>query len=600
MTHLKWPVMVVMAFCVMMIAAPMPRNDNKIGMALKNRLSKMSLGEKELVWIYFKDKGADVNLKKNRAFQTLSSKALKRRAKVRSSDKLVDERDIPVSQDYSKALEEKGITIRNSSKWFNAVSAWATRDQIEMLNNVDFIITIDPVARFQKKKGIDESESVELTHVLNKVSLSEFDSLFYGYSYSQLKQIKVPEMHQLGFFGQGVTIALLDNGFRLLSHEALLGMNIVDTYDFVDKKENVAPVNSSAAFGSHGINTLSVIGGYKAGKLIGPAYKSDYILARTENDSSETPLEEDNWIAAMEWVEGLGADIISSSLGYINFDSSGALTYDKSVYNWTWMNGDSTRITKAANIGVGMGLVVVNSAGNEFANISHNTLGAPADGDSVIAVGAVDASGIRAAFSSVGPTTRGRIKPDVMAMGYAVSMASATNTTGYVLNPGTSFSCPLTAGVCALMLSAHPGLTPAQVRWALKMTADNAGSPNNQYGYGIINALAASNYFGITGIPDTANTPDQYFLYQNASNPFGDETVIRYDVAKAGRVRITVYNVLGQEVKMLIDRHHSVQSGYTITWDGKDRHGNAVSSGMYFYRLEGNKFSTTKKMILVR
>ncbi|MBL7958670.1 S8 family serine peptidase, partial [bacterium] len=459
MTHIKWRGMVVFTFCVFMLVAPMQRNDNKIDIVLKDRLSKMSSDEKELVWIYFKDKGADVNLKKNRAFQTLSSKALKRRAKVRSSDNLVDERDVPVFQNYCKAIEEKGIIIRNTSKWFNAVSAWATREQIEIMNNFDFIIRIAPVARFQKNKDIDESESVELMRVLNKASSSEFDSLFYGYSYSQLKQIKVPEMHQLGFFGQGVTIALLDNGFRLLSHEALSGMNIIDTYDFVDKKENVAPVNTSSAFGSHGINTLSVIGGYKAGKLIGPAYKSDYILARTENDSSETPFEEDNWIAAMEWAEGLGADIISSSLGYINFDSSGALTYDKSVYNWAWMNGDSTRITKAANIGVGMGLVVVNSAGNEYANISHNTLGAPADGDSVIAVGAVDASGIRAAFSSVGPTTRGQIKPDVMAMGYAVSMASATNATGYVLNPGTSFACPLTAGVCALMLSAHPGLT---------------------------------------------------------------------------------------------------------------------------------------------
>ncbi|KAB2878275.1 S8 family serine peptidase [bacterium] len=599
MTPLKWHVMVAFTFCVFMLISPVQRNDNKIGVALKDRLSKMSSDEKELVWVYFKDKGADINLKKNRAFQTLSGKTLKRRAKVRSSDNLVDERDIPVSQNYCKAIEENGIAIRNTSKWFNAVSAWATREQIEVLNNLDFVIKIDPVARFQKKKDIDESESVELTRVLNKKLSSGFDSLFYGYSYSQLKQINVPEMHQLGFFGQGVTIAVFDAGFNNLAHEAFDNMQIIAKWDFVNNDGGVGD-SADMGEGSHGTNTLSVVGGFKQGKLIGPAYRAEYILAKTENTDSETPFEEDNWIAAMEWAEGLGADIISSSLGYINFDSSGALTYDKSVYNWTWMTGDSTRITKAANIGVGMGLVVVNSAGNEYANISHNTLGAPADGDSVIAVGAVDASGIRAVFSSVGPTTRGQIKPDVMAMGYAVSMASATNTTGYVLNPGTSFACPLTAGVCALMLSAHPGLTPAQVRWALKMTADNAGSPNNLYGYGIINALAASNYFGITGIPDTTNTPDQYFLYQNASNPFGDETFIKYDVAKAGNVRITVYNILGQQVKTLINRHHSVQSGYTVMWDGKDAQGNAVSSGMYFYRLEGNKFSKTKKMLLVR
>ncbi len=582
-----------------LLISPVSRKGDKFSKAVFSRLSK---GESQLVWVFFNDKGTIGPVNKTLAKSTLSDKTLKRRAKVRPSDRLVDEKDLPVSPRYIEAVRDLGVGIRNESRWFNAVSAWIDADDLMQLDALDFVSRIEPVAAFPKNKKMDESPVEDVPVFLEKSGSSYLDSASYGYAYQQLKQIRVPEVHQLGFYGQGVTIAVLDNGFRLLSHESFSSMNIVDMYDFVDKKEDVAPVNPSSGFGMHGINTLSVIGGFKKGKLIGPAFKADFLLARTENDSSETPLEEDNWIAAMEWAEAKGADIISSSLGYINFDSSGALTYDRSVYNWAWMNGDSTRITKAANLGVGMGLVIVNSAGNEGFNASHNTIGAPADGDSVIAAGAVDNLGLRAGFSSVGPTTLGRIKPDVMARGYAVSSASSLNATGYTLVNGTSFSCPLTAGVCALILSAHPGLTPAQVRWALKMTADNSSTPNNQYGYGIINALAAVSYFGITGTPDTTYQPDVYDnnLKQNGPNPFTDLTTVWYNIANPGKVKITVYNILGQRVTTLVNAHHAVKGGYSVTWNGKDDSNRAVASGLYFYRMEANGFSKTRKMLLVR
>lgn len=572
-----------------MVISPVP-HEKKLSELADKRFSQLSPNNKELVWIYFSDKNDNISIKKDDVAKTLSAKALSRRSKVRSSDQLIDSRDFPVSERYIRMIEEQGIAVRNKSKWFNAVTAWVTREEAANLSRFDFVTRIELVARFSKKK--DEIPVDIIENRFTKTSVSDFDSAFYGYAYTQLKQIKVPEVHQLGFFGQGVTIAVLDNGFRLLGHDAFSTMNIVDTYDFVDKKESVVPLNPSTSFGAHGINTLSVIGGFKKNKLVGPAYKANYVLARTENDSSETPFEEDNWIAAMEWAEGLGADIISSSVGYI--DMTGSRSYD-----WTWMNGDSTVITKGANIGVGMGLVIVNSAGNEGFNASHNTLGAPADGDSVIAAGAVDASGSRVGFSSVGPTTLGRIKPDVMAMGYAVSMASATSTTGYVLNQGTSFSCPLTAGVCALILSAHPGLTPAQVRWALKMTASQSGSPDNLYGYGIINALDAVNYFGITGIPDTTSMIDQFALYQNYPNPFNSDTKIEFDIFSAGNVKIAVYNLLGQKIKTLFNGYRPT-GPYYVMWDGRNASGHAVSSGVYFYRLEAKNFSKTKKMLLVK
>ncbi len=590
MKYLKVITLLLLLFFSWAVISTVPDEGKKIGTLAEKRFAQILPDDKELVWIYFSDKKENDNLSKSAVARSLSPKSLKRRSKVRRADQLIDDRDLPVSERYIRMIEEQGIEIRNRSKWFNAVSAWVTLAEAANLSNFDFVTRIELVARFSKK--MDEIPLKIAENYFTKPAVSDFDSAFYGYAYMQLKQIKVPEVHQLGYFGQGVTIAVLDNGFRLPGHEAFSAMNIIDTYDFVDKKENVVPLNPNISFGTHGVNTLSVIGGFKKGKLAGPAYKADYILARTENDSSETPFEEDNWIAAMEWAEGLGADIISSSQGYIYM--TGARSYD-----WNWMNGDSTVITKGANIGVGMGLVIVNSAGNEGFNASHNTLGAPADGDSVIAVGAVDASGGRVGFSSVGPTTLGRIKPDVMAMGYAVTAANSSNTSGYVLVSGTSFSCPLTAGVCALMLSAHPGLTPAQVRWALKMTASQAGSPDNLYGYGIINALDAVNYFGITGTPDTTTTVDQFALYQNYPNPFNSNTKIAFDIYKPGNVKITVYNVLGQKIRTLFNGYQPTGPNH-VEWDGKNSTGSTVSSGIYFYRLEAQNYSKTKKMLLVR
>ncbi|MGB9665514.1 MAG: S8 family serine peptidase, partial [Ignavibacteria bacterium] len=249
--------------------------------------------------------------------------------------------------------------------------------------------------------------------------------------------------------------------------------------------------------GSHGTQTLSTIGGFKDGQLIGPAFGATYILAKTENTESETPIEMDNWIAALEWADSIGVDITSTSLGYLEFDPP----YPS--YNWTHMDGNTVPITIAADLAVKRGIVVVNSAGNEGYNSTRNTLVAPADGDSVIAVGAVTSSGSRASFSSVGNTVDGRIKPDVMAMGSGVRVASPYSDNGYTNASGTSFSCPLAAGVAALILSENPSLTPMQVRDAMRNTANNATSPNREYGWGILNALNAVNYYNI----NFAHTP---------------------------------------------------------------------------------------------
>ena len=278
-------------------------------------------------------------------------------------------------------------------------------------------------------------------------------------------------------------VAVFDTGFDTLFHEAFSSMAIADRHDFVNGDADVA--NGGRGEGSHGTETLSVAGGFASGRLVGPAFQSTFLLAKTEDTDSETPVEEDNWAAAVVWAEARGADVISSSLGY--------LTYDPGFPSYTFsdMNGGTAISTRAADLAASRGIVVVNSAGNSGPNVQRNTLGAPADGRLVLTVGAVTSTGVRATFSSVGPTVDGRIKPDVAAQGVAVVAAGPGTPSGYVSVNGTSFSCPLTAGVVALVLQARPSATVAEVEDAIRSTASQAAQPDNLLGWGIVNAAAA-------------------------------------------------------------------------------------------------------------
>lgn len=479
--------------CIASLEAQPP---TKFGRLLHRGYAEVTDDAENLVLISFTDKPS-----RPISWSPVSQRALARRSKVLPADRLIDERDFQLDRVYVAAVGRNVIRIRHELKWFNAVSAVATKRQIDALSRLPFVRQIEFVGRWRTRPG-DEAPQALLkgSSVQAPAGTASFN---YGTSYAQVNQIKVPQVHNLGITGQGIVVGVFDNGFRLLTHEAFAAMSIIAQHDFVDHKTSVIPVNPNTSFGSHGVNTLSTIGGFKSGQLIGPAFNADYILARTENDSSETPVEEDNWAAAIQWADSIGVDVTSTSLGY--------LTYDAPFPSWTWadMDGNTTLITQAADQAVGLGIVVVNSAGNAGAGDGiHNTLGGPADGDSVIAAGAVDAAGSRTSFSSVGPTTDvpARIKPDVMAMGSGVKVASSISTTGYGSASGTSFSCPLTAGVAALVLCANPALTPMQVRDAMRTTASNAGAPNNLIGWGILNCDSAIKVGGLMPLGTISGT----------------------------------------------------------------------------------------------
>lgn len=434
------------------------------------------------VYIYLKDKGPDANAKLQNPLNLVSQRSLDRRAKVLPPGHLVDITDVPIYEPYVNELNTKVSKIRHDLKWFNVISADVTLNQLYDVAELKYVEKIDLVERFKKQKDDIETSTdnfIKQNNIINDHPL--VDSLNYGTGsgLQQLTQINVNLVHNQGIFGQGVMIASFDAGFSYLTHPVFttLPMNIFKRKDF----HTGDTVNLTAH--SHGEGTLSLVGGYHPGNMIGPSFRSTFVLCRTEVDPGERWFEMDHWSAAAQWVDSLGADVITSSLGYLAFDAP------DTSYTWQNMNGKTLLITRAAALASHKGIVVSNSAGNDGNNSSHNTLGGPADADSILTVGAVDLNGSRASFSSVGPTTDipARIKPDVMACGSGNKVASGS--TGYsTFGSGTSYACPLNAGVIGLMLSANKNLTPLQVRGILRKFASNTSAPNNLMGWGIINA----------------------------------------------------------------------------------------------------------------
>jgi len=449
-------------------------------------------------WIFFKDKALlkqeniEKALKEN--IYQFPERTLRRR-ELRGSGTVADFFDLPVYQIYIDSLKMAGVKIRAVSRWLNAVSILASKKDVEKISEFDFVQKIQKVVTFHK--SLPE---------INKEIVPGYGRRFgelldYGPSYAQLLQIHIPELHKLGFSGKGIRIGMLDTGY-FLHHPAfqhLLDSNrIIATHDFINGDNNVE--DSPDIQREHGTYTLSALGGYMPGTLIGPAYNSEFVLAKTERVDVEIQAEEDYWVAGIEWAESLGVDIVSSSLGYNDW------------YTWDSLDGNTALCTKAADIAVSKGVVVVNSAGNERDKSWHYII-APADGDSVIAVGAVDLEGNISSFSSAGFQSdfqNGKIKPDVCACGVGTYCANMYGNYSYV--NGTSLSAPLVAGACALILQVYPDWSPIQLRRSLWKTATQADYPDTLKGYGVVNAYRA--VYPII-YPDKFN----FFAIKNRSNP---------------------------------------------------------------------------------
>lgn len=438
------------------------------------------------VWVRFRDKGvrgADLDAAVAAAAARLDPRALARRERrMAPGAPVVDGLDLDVAPAYLARCSATGAELRHQSRWLNAASFLADEAQVRRLARLPEVAGVDLVARGMRA-AVPTPVPTPADPPSWRGQARTATSINYGGNTAAMLQANVPSAHdQLGLSGRGVVVGMLDTGFRT-QHVALTHIPVLGAWDFVNNdavvdNEGADPVSSR----SHGTETLSTVAGWRPGSLVAPAWNVSVALAKTENVAVEVPVEEDNWVAGLEWAEALGADIISSSLGYIDW------------YTYADLDGDTCVTTRAADLAAGRGLLVVNSAGNERTRTGH--IIAPADADSIVTVGAVDVAGAVTYFSSPGPTFDGRTKPDVAACGLYNYVADPYNDAAYVSVSGTSFSCPLVAGVAALVLERVPDLTPMEVVEALRLTAGHPATPDNDTGWGIVNAYAAATWFG--------------------------------------------------------------------------------------------------------
>ncbi len=448
-----------------------------ISEAAQNFLSKRDSSIAK-VWVFFTDKKIETKAAFERAAASmeLSDKLLKRRAKVNLNHVVFA--DIPVPAEYIQNIKDLGAVHRRTSKWQNAASFEIPMNKLTGVARLSFVSEIRPVA-FSKRTPLPQID------LLKESFIPENQSSFginYGPSLAQISQIKVDKMHSKEFHGEGITLAILDTGFRK-THEAFAAhyadSRVLAERDFIFNDGNTAnePIDDPSQW-SHGTLIWSVSGGQKDGSIYGPAYEAFFLLAKTEDIRSETPIEEDNWVAAVEWADSLGADVITSSLGYIDW------------YTPADLDGATAVTTIEANIAASLGIVLCNAAGNGGA-AGASTLLAPADAFDILTVGAVNSTGNIASFSSRGPTADGRIKPEVCARGVSTYASTSGTDVSYGNASGTSLSTPLVAGAACLLVQARPNFPPQIIRQAFMETANNATAPNNIYGWGLINAEAA-------------------------------------------------------------------------------------------------------------
>ena len=410
----------------------------------------------------------------NNPSQFLSPKAIERRTKQKIA---IVENDLPVNSDYLDSLTLKGAQILYSLKWLNAAVVLADSLKMVDINTLTFVKNYNRVAREMTSEKI-----VEIENCFN--SFKKSNTSDYGSSYNQTHMLQADNMHAEGFHGEGMLIAVLDAGFKNASSLNYLNHlynknRVLATYDFVDNEIDVYDDHE------HGLEVLSTIASYQIGALIGTAYNASFVLLRTEDDATETEIEETNWARGAEYADSIGADIISSSLGYSKFDSP--LT----SHTFMDLDGETTLSSIAGDIAASKGILVFCSAGNEGAEPWRH-ITTPSDGDSVLAIGSVDNNMNYSYFSSIGPSADGRIKPDLAAMGQNVTVGSPFG--GFKSGSGTSFSCPITAGLAAGLWQAFPTLTNMQIAEALKKSASQYSNPDFYLGYGIPGYLKAKSF----------------------------------------------------------------------------------------------------------
>jgi subtilisin family serine protease len=415
----------------------------------------------------------------------LSAKSIARRTNQHIS---IDSTDLPINPAYLDSIRNvPNVTVINSSKWLNQVLIKTTdANALTKINSFPFVKKSSGIAaRLSARsndlssEGADETRElpVSVNHVVGQTGATALD---YGSMYNQIHIHDGDYLHKLGFTGRGMTIAILDAGFlNYLTNPAFdsvrLQGRVLGTWDYVN---NEASVNEDYV---HGANVFSLLASNRPGILVGSAPHASYWLLRTEDASTEYPVEEQHWIVAAEFADSAGVDMISTSLGYTDFDNS--------VFNLSYAqrNGNTAMISIAADLAAKKGILVVVAAGNSGnSSTDGKYVGVPADADSVFTIGSIDVNGNIASSSSWGPNGAGLLKPNVVSVGQNAVIASYS-TGNPVTGSGTSYACPLMAGMVACLWQVFPEFNNMQIMDAIQRSANKYSSPDFRFGYGIPN-----------------------------------------------------------------------------------------------------------------
>jgi hypothetical protein len=536
------------------------------------------------VWLLDKQSAYDMS----RPGEFLSAKSVERRLLQQIP---LSESDMPISPDYLEDIRSTGSEIVYKSKWLNLVIVKTNnksfqdlikeKPYVKSVESADYLFNEHRATK--NKPHFDKENIVKLPNRVTRSKSQKSSDVFnYGASANQVEMIGINHLHALGYTGAGMVIGVIDAGFNSVNiHSAFdsirLNGQILGTHDFVEPGNDVY----ATTMNSHGTRVLSTMGGHLPGQLIGTAPKASYWLLRSEDARSEYLMEEYFWVNAAEFADSVGVDIINSSLGYSIFDNP--------LENHTYadMDGNTTVVTIGADMAAAKGILVVNSAGNSGGdNNPWRYITAPADGDSVFTIGAVNSIGQRANFSSQGPTYDGRTKPDVSAQG--VATVTAILPTGIAGGDGTSFSSPLIAGAAACLWQANSTFSNMDLIDAIRSSASKANSPDNYLGWGIPNFLVANNIL-TSSLIQTANPVKNLKVFPN---PFTERLNIEMDLPVSSKLDISIINSQGKLVAGLKSVELAAGKNFIVLNDlGK------LPKGIYMLQVTDGFSVATSKVI---
>lgn len=424
--------------------------------------------------ISLRDKAATV-YSLERPEQFLSQKAIERR---RKQSLAIDSTDLPVCGKYIDAIRRQGVHVVVTGKWENFVTVSCNDSTlIGRIAALPFVRAVEKV--WTAPEADKETVSVTRDSVINAPKI--YTDSIYGPAVTQIRLSNGDKLHDAGFKGQGMTIAVIDAGFHNLDRiTAMQNIRILGTKDFVNPQADLF------AESSHGLSVLSCIGMDSPGIMTGTAPKASFWLLRSEDEYSEHLVEQDYWAAAVEFADSVGVDVLNTSLGYYAFD-------DKSKnYKYCDLDGRHALMSRQASHIADKGMVLVCSAGNSGMS-SWKKITPPGDAEHVLTVGAVNKQAVLAPFSSIGNTADNRIKPDVVAVGEGADVIRTNGNQGKA--NGTSFSSPIMCGMVACLWQACPGLTAKELIELVRSCGDRAGCPDNIYGYGVPDMWKAYNSY---------------------------------------------------------------------------------------------------------